>query len=403
MGLPKTYRSASIFSRGSSYDVQKPPSDHDPTSNLLNYEDIDTTTKKAGGQIGGLFGGIASLFGFGNLGDLFSNPVGTIWSGVTDLFIKPLGAFAELVGGFLSSLHIPILDPSKILNLPGLFTDVVSGFAGMFNAWFGGSSASGTPAEVVATVESIRVLTKDGYTLQTFTSSNPTWAVPPDLAAAEVAWAGVIGGGGKGSSGQFVTGSGSNIVIGFGGAGGVDGGYFLTPFDPSTLGATLAVVIGAAATTNGANGGTTSIGSLASSTPGTSGIATPEGYQASTSKPGSGGAGGEGWSVVGNPGPTTDGGRGESSATASGGAGGNGAAGSAGVLGATGTVPLAGGSGGGGGSGRTGFGVSGYAGGNGGYPGGGSGGGGGVGSTGGGGSGGSSGAAAAGFAFLIWK
>jgi hypothetical protein len=44
MGLPKTYKSASIFSRGSAYDVQKPTTDHDPTANLLNYDDIDATT-----------------------------------------------------------------------------------------------------------------------------------------------------------------------------------------------------------------------------------------------------------------------------------------------------------------------------------------------------------------------
>lgn len=285
----------------------------------------------------------------------------------------------------------------------GAAANVLAGFAGIFNAWFGGTAAAGTPQEAIATVESIRVLTKDGYTVQTFVTSNPTWTVPPELVAAEVGWAGVIGGGGKGSQGFYNV---SNVLsLGFGGAGGVDGGYALARFDPKMLPATLPITIGTAATVNGASGSQSSIGALVTSTPGISGISTPEGYQASTSKPGRGGKGGDGWMIQSNPGPSTDGERGEASATAPGGAPGvaNTGNGGNGSPGSTTALPIAGGGGGGGGGGRSGFAAGGFNGGNGGFPGGGSGGGGGVASNGGANTGGSGGIPANGFAFLIWK
>ena len=363
-----------------------------------------------GPTLSNLLGMFLGFFGLGS-GDVTDpdsvNPT-SAWGNVVDLFLKPLNAFVELVGGFINVLQIPILDPSKILNLPALFTGTLTAFQNIFTNWFGGTSSATTvsaaAAEVAVTVEAIRVLTKDGYTLQTFVASNPSWAVPPELAGADKAWAGVIGGGGKGYTGAVV---GSSVAYASGGFGGNDGGYTLVPINPSSLASTLAIVIGAAATTSGANGGTSSISSggspLATSTPGVSGISTPEGYQATSSKPGSGGRGGLGFTVSGNQAAADPGTPGEASATAAGGAGGSGSAGGNGSLGATGGLPISGGSGGGGGAGRTGFALTGYAGGNGGYPGGASGGGGGVGSTGGGGAGGPGGTPAAGFAFLIWK
>ena len=459
-------------------------SDRSPLRNLLDFESINDTAEKAGGDIKGaieaaldpvvdfifettgldlsklaaalagiditnpgsilasmnaIAGGIMDLLQqivdriFGGLGGGTStgNPIEALTTilrslqeAVTTAVNQSQNVFGIVTqfGGVLHQLVDDLLDPPDYLDADdfisqigtvsgtlvgtafGAAADLLAGFAGMFNIWFGGSTAAGVPAEAIATVESIRVLTKDGYTLQTFTSSNPSWTVPPDLAAAEVAWAGVIGGGGKGSTGAVV---GSTVAYASGGLGGVDGGYTLAPISPASLAPTLAVVIGAAATTAGANGGATSISSggspLATSTPGVSGIATPEGYQATSSKPGSGGNGGLGFTVSGNQAAADPGTPGQPSATAAGGAGGNGANGSSGASGMTGGVPITGGSGGGGGAGRTGFGLTGFSGGNGGYPGGGSGGGGGVGSTGGGGAGGPGGTPAAGFAFLIWK
>jgi hypothetical protein len=101
MGLPKTYKSASIFSRGSAYDVQKPTTDHDPTANLLNYDDIDATTEKAGGIIGGLIGGAVSLAQ--NILDtilgISAEPIAELQTWVTNILSIPANIIAGFTGG----------------------------------------------------------------------------------------------------------------------------------------------------------------------------------------------------------------------------------------------------------------------------------------------------------------
>ncbi|AJD82450.1 minor tail protein [Mycobacterium phage Sheen] len=286
--------------------------------------------------------------------------------------------------------------------------------ANMYNEWFETDEAEGIPEEVAVTVGAIRVAVAGGFTLQTFTASDPEWPVPEELKNAATAYAGVIGGGGRGEYGTYVI----DTDVGLpaeGGRGGSSGGYKVEKFDPSTLGETLEITIGAGASTVGTNGGLTSIGDLATSTPNASGIATETGYQLSSSEPGRGGRGGN--AVTGGSASTGE--AGGSSATAPGGLGGAWAAaasagvtagnGTAGGTGQTSTTPIAGGGGGGGGGGASGGGsfttIRSGDGGNGGYPGGGGGGSGGatspstfnttiVGTP---------GIPANGFAFLLWR
>ena len=97
-----------------------------------------------------------------------------------------------------------------------------------------------------------------GYTLQTFTSSDAAWVVPEELKLAGEAYAVAINGGGKGLHGLPLT-----LATGTPGgatrAGGGNGGYRNEKLDPSTLGTTLAITVGAAATTDGAAGGISKI------------------------------------------------------------------------------------------------------------------------------------------------
>ena len=357
--------------------------------------------------ITGAVGDVLDLAGW--VGDL----LGTLAGGATSVFVDIATRLANLLpDGLFDAAALTNIE--NIVTLP--FTAVASLaelFAGIFNAWFGGTAGTGTPEEVVTTIEAIRTTVQGGWTLQTFTSSNASWSVPPELAAAVEAYAGVVGGGGKGAAGGTVT-TGSAGVARAGGAGGVGGGYSVAKFDPAILGSTLAVTVGAAASTSGANGGTSSIGSIVSSIPGAGGIASLTGFIDTSSKPGDGGAGGD---AVTNT-SATNGAAGSSSALGAGGSGGalysgsaigsvSGGTGGKGGAGQTSDTPICGGGGGGGGGGCNAFGgvfpdANGGVGGAGGFPGGASGGGGaGVGNSSA--SAGAAGAPANGFGFLLWK
>lgn len=245
----------------------------------------------------------------------------------------------------------------------------------IFNTWFGSDQAAGTPVEVQQTIAAIKQAVIGGYTVDTFTS-NGTWNKPANL----IEWWGIcIGGGGKAMPG---TTSATNSDVRLGGVEGSSGGYIAQQIAPSDVPASLPVTVGTGATTNGANGAITSIGSLVSSSPNGSGISMIAGFTPASSTPGKGGAGGQATGSAGSAG--TAGGSTPLAAGGAGGAGKTGGSGTATAGGPGGTASLTGptkagggGGGGGGGNGSTGSGTkTGGAGGNGGYPGGGSGGGG---------------------------
>lgn len=286
---------------------------------------------------------------------------------------------ADLVTGLLGVKNTANTANTNASNAQSAASNVTStvtdGFKNIWNTWFGGSAATGTPTEVQQTIAAIKQAVIGGYTVDTFTS-NGTWNKPANL----LEWYGiVIGGGGKGNPG---TTSSTNADVRLGGTGGSSGGYIAQQIAPADVPASLSVTVGVAASTNGANGAITSIGSLVSSSPNGSGISSLMGYTPAASTPGAGGAGGQATGSAGSAGTA-----GGSTPLATGGAGGAGKTGGSGTAtagGAGGTASLTGptkagggGGGGGGGNGSTGSGTkTGGAGGNGGYPGGGSGGGG---------------------------
>lgn len=377
-------------------------SDHNPLAGLLDFENVDETAKAAGNPIKAALEGILSLFGLGSILQFVKSILGldgaspidpaAIWSSVTDVFLKPLGVFAELIGGFLSGAIIPLLDATKILGLPALFTQVTSGFANIFNGWFGTTTAAGTPGEVATTVAAIKTAVLGGYTITIFGASNHAWPIPAGITQMTGI---VIGGGGRAEAGGV-----ADSGTAFGGVGGSSGGYLSAELDLTGLtpgSANLDITVGAAAAIAGADGSVSKIdastGTLLASSPNSAGITTKEGLVSTSSKAGKGGRGGD---VTGS-GPssptitsTTPGTAGEDTGLATGGGGGGGnasagaaagGAGGAGQAGASSDVPLCGGAGGGGGgaAGTTGGFIgsaTGGTGGNGGYPGGGSGGGG---------------------------
>ncbi|MGC7317751.1 hypothetical protein [Mycobacteroides abscessus] len=53
----------------------------------------------------------------------------------------------------------------------GIGNDLVATGQAIVNGWFGGSSATGTPAEVQTTIETIKQAVINGYTVDTITSS----------------------------------------------------------------------------------------------------------------------------------------------------------------------------------------------------------------------------------------
>lgn len=72
----------------------------------------------------------------------FNQTPAQVWHDIMQVFIRPLSVFAELIGGFISSLQIPTLDPTKILNLPGLFSDFGNTIEGFFQALTGQTGAT---------------------------------------------------------------------------------------------------------------------------------------------------------------------------------------------------------------------------------------------------------------------
>ncbi|AVR76614.1 minor tail protein [Mycobacterium phage Coog] len=266
-------------------------------------------------------------------------------------------------------------------GLQDLATEVSDGFKGIWNGWWGNNGGTGSAAEVQQTIEAIKNAVAGGYTIYTFTTSDPAWVLPHD---ASFGTGIVIGGGGKGETG----GSGSGARQG--GRGGSSGGYIAQDLDFTGLTpgeSTLAITVGAGATTAGADGQRSSIvastGVLLESIPNVNGISDLRGYIGTTSAPGRGGKGGNadheaGTVTQGEDGESTNavGGTGGVS-TASPGTGGRGGDGGNGDVASP--VKFGGAGGGGGGSRLNPSGLqssTGGRGGDGGYPGGGSGGGG---------------------------
>ncbi|AVJ50238.1 minor tail protein [Mycobacterium phage Mendokysei] len=320
-----------------------------------------------------------------------------------------------VIGALVSALtgqHGPWLDLNSIINaveqvpVLGQFVQlaeqVATGFKNLFDGWFGRHDGTGTPSEVATVVASMRTAVLEGWNIAIFTTSNPAWLVPENT----VQMIGcVINGGGKGGTGRQSSGGNGSGTAAPGGTAGSSGGYLSAELDLTgvTPGeSTLSIVVGAAATSAGTDGGQSSIsiGStvLLAGAPNANGIASAQGLLPTTSRPGAGGVGagialnGDGNALVNVPGTP-----GEDSGVAKGGQAGasafasglpstaTGQAGSKGGDGIAASVPICGGAGGGGG----GAGIGGYSlviaaggnGGDGGFPGGGSGGGGAVSST----------------------
>lgn len=343
------------------FDRKKPVNDKDPTRNELDWDNpggmIAEGAEQAGDLIHRLFSGFGKMFNLPTPEEFLSSiasGVGTVINGATD-FIDGVGNFfGKLIGGFLDPFQVPILDRSKILNLPDLFDDVVAGFKGAFDGWFGGSSGAGTVAEFTYTFESIKDAVINGFTVTTFTSDTAAWSVPMHAEMTAV----MISGGMNGSS---VT-------------GGAHGSFLATPIDLTGI-TSLDIQIGTAGNLSYVREahGTPHTGAIVaqSATQGSAGgIAGSFGLTASSSQPGSGGNG--------SPTSSTSGLPGEPSALAAGGTGGAsgtfGQPGTAGGAVSAGSQIKCGGGGGGGGGGATFAGNFSGAGGAGGYPGGGGGG-----------------------------
>lgn len=127
-------------------------------SGVASYEDplsaIGDDMDAIGGQIGGLFSAIGKIFNLPTPQDILAgvaNGIGAVVAGATELIGGFGGFFGRLVGGFLDGGQIPILDPTKILNLPNLF----SGFQGVLNGMVRGWRR--TP-DAIGSVEDVEVI-----------------------------------------------------------------------------------------------------------------------------------------------------------------------------------------------------------------------------------------------------
>ena len=345
--MPSAYDRTNVSSQG----------DHSPLAGLLDFESVNDTAKAAGKGPQSLLHNVASLFGLGGIADLLGSVTPEdIWHGIVNTLIAPLNFFAQLVGGFVSVFQIPLLDASKILNLPQLFLDVTDGFKAIFNGWFG-SGAHGTPNEVRQTVEAIKVAVSNGYTLQTVTV-NGTFTIPTGTTELNGI---VIGAGDNGTYGGVQGGAGASRT---GGPGGHGGPYVFKQLDLTDVlpGTVLTCEVGAGPSGSGTVGGMSQIKKsdgtvLLSSAAGTGGISLPQGLTSTTSSAGHGGDGGDATVST-----ATAGKDGTASGIANGGAGGNGRVqggagnfsannGQAGGAGQSSNVPMCGGGGGGGGGG----------------------------------------------------
>ncbi|AOT25765.1 minor tail protein [Mycobacterium phage Tortellini] len=335
--------------------------------------------------VSGLAGTVAELNQIRDiLGGLVVTPINSAIQDIKDWWTSITGKTQNLTstGQLDASNLVGQVAKDAVEGLTDLADDVVGGFKGIFDSWFGGNTATGTPAEVAQAIEAIRVAVYGGYIVETIVSDQ-TWTRPFDPAECLEFWAVPVGGGGRGQTGDTARPGTDEVRTVDGGLGGIDGGYNAVQLDPASIPGTVACTIGPAASTPGATGGVTSFGSLAQSVPGIGAISNGVGFLASASKPGRGGDGGSAFmSRVNSTTYTSSPGKaGEGSALAAGGAAGaaNGGTGGAGA-----TAPMdgerkAGGGGGGGGGGRAGNQtgtITGGTGGNGGFPGGASGGGG---------------------------
>lgn len=311
-----------------------------------------------GGEFRGVFSSLGALFGLPSPEEIVvgvANGVGSVIQGAVELVGGLGGFFAGLVGGFIDGSLIPILDPTKILNLPALFSDVVNIATGIFNGWFGGGG-TGTVAEVTYTIEKIKDAVINGYNVITFTSDTAGWAVPE-----HVEIVGLLIGGGENGNGNF---------------GGKHGSFIAIPMDLTGVTA-LDIRVGTAgnrsyirAANSSPHTGTVIAESAVHGSAG--GVAGTFGLTATSSVPGNGGNGGTAGNGRIMPEP------GQPSALAAGGAAGSstsfgGPGGAGGSVSAGSLIKCGGGGGGGGGGAGTVF-NGGGNGGAGGYPGGGGGG-----------------------------
>ncbi|AOT24773.1 minor tail protein [Mycobacterium phage Isiphiwo] len=319
------------------------------------------------------------------LGGLIVTPINDAVQAVKDWWNAITGKTQHLnSSGKLDAANlVGQVSKGAVEGLENLVDDVADGFKSIWNGWFGNNGGTGSAAEVKQTMEAIKNAVAGGYTIYTFTTSDPAWVLPPD---ASFATGIVIGGAGRGDTGGF--GQGNQI----GGLGGSSGGYLAQDLNLAGLTpgvSTLAITVGAGATTAGADGQRSSIvastGTLLQSIPNVNGISDLRGYIGTTSAPGRGGKGGDANTSAGTVTPAENGestnavgGIGGTS-TASPGTGGRGGDGGNGDVASP--VKFGGAGGGGGGSRINTSGLqssTGGRGGDGGYPGGGSGGGGAV-------------------------
>ncbi|QGJ94796.1 minor tail protein [Mycobacterium phage Blinn1] len=319
------------------------------------------------------------------LGGLVVTPINDAVQAVKDWWNALTGKTQHLnSSGKLDAANlVGQVSKDAVEGLENLVEDVSDGFKSIWNGWFGNSGGTGSAAEVQQTMEAIKNAVAGGYTIYTFTTSDPAWVIPPE---ASFATGIVIGGAGRGDTGGFGRG---NQIGGFGGS---SGGYLAQDLDLTGLtpgGDTLAITVGAGATTPGADGQRSSIvastGTLLQSIPNVNGISDLRGYIGTTSAPGRGGKGGDANTNAGTVTPAENGESGNAvggiggTSTASPGTGGRGGDGGDGDVASP--VKFGGAGGGGGGSRINTSGLqssTGGRGGDGGYPGGGSGGGGAV-------------------------
>lgn len=261
------------------WDRRRPDNDRSPLRNLLDFESVDDTARKAGGPINNALVGLGQLFNLPTPTDVINavnNGVETIWDGIT--------YFARLIGGFLDPFQIPILDPSKIFNLPGLFTNFDDVLKGIFNGWFG-SGATGTVFEVTYTIEAIKDAVINGYQVHVVTSDEVNWAVPSPLPTEFNV--GMFSGGQTGNNGSSGGGS--------GGLGGLHGSYIVHRVDLTGI-AALDARIGTAGNLSyvrehNATPHTGTVLAQSAAWGSGGGMSTPLGYTPSASIPGSGGKG----------------------------------------------------------------------------------------------------------------
>ena len=161
-------------------------------SGVSSWEDplsaIGDSMQDFGSDIHKVFAAIGALFGLPTPLEFLTalaNGVTTLVSGATD-FISGVrdgvsGFFAGLTGGFLDALQIPVLDPTKILNLPNLFGD----FQGVLNAAkrirTGVPDAVGSVSDVEVTFGEVRQIKLGQVTmadLNAAPNNRPFWLSP---------------------------------------------------------------------------------------------------------------------------------------------------------------------------------------------------------------------------------